>query len=760
MGSLLVKPADERRVPVVDGFRSHFVRATGLSFPPDSHLRASALPPDLQLAARRAYLRGTNLAQWRHERINAIRRVAAKVRAVSVRINSLMPPSVAKCAAGINTAFIGLSIDAVGWLDTSLVEKIVHGFLTVGDCPDSGVYRPIAPLVSADEWSRRHAAFVSGADLWNHILLRRLAGRASAGAQARAADVAVAAKTATEVRKGAVVGPFLTVSALRRALRAAAPAMPRDLIPRLMERFGIPQKGSIRAIDNGKSNGANRATRLYETVTTPSFAFTAVTARAFTAVARADDAAVPPPVLTVALCDLTMAYRTIPTCQPWYGCFAFYNPDSAPPRPEIYYTPGHNFGLTAAVVNFNRYPEAVVIVTRALLDTPCDHYFDDFIIVDVDAGEDTALAAVKAIVTAFGSPRRPSELIRAPELDPGKEQPTATSNTVLGIITDFSAVPTDGEVLFRPDPERVRAVLAEYRAAFVRGIMLPAEAGKLRGKLYFTLSSTYANVGRAATLALVQRQYRDKDTSFLAGSDLHHSLLFFAALLSNDATTGEPILPPLTVPVVPDSTPPLLVYTDAAFSLRRTRRKLSGALCEDQRARHLGGGLGIVVYDPVDGTVRYAGAPPDWPTLLNFWPGDRKTYIAQLEVLAAISVYFTYPDLFAGRRVNHFIDNTVALSALVHGYSGKPDLATMVNAFYLQLTGLRSAVYFEYVPSKANIADLPSRDAWRELRLALAGYPRHPTDTGTLLVPDLDAWRGPLVRWATRHGQRSQRFPS
>ena len=96
----------------------------------------------------------------------------------------------------------------------------------------------------------------------------------------------------------------------------------------------------------------------------------------------------------------------------------------------------------------------------------------------------------------------------------------------------------------------------------------------------------------------------------------------------------------------------------------------------------------------------------------------------------------------------------------VHGYSGKPDLATMVNAFYLQLTGLRSAVYFEYVPSKANIADLPSRDAWRELRLALAGYPRHPTDTGTLLVPDLDAWRGPLVRWATRHGQRSQRFPS
>ena len=81
-------------------------------------------------------------------------------------------------------------------------------------------------------------------------------------------------------------------------------------------------------------------------------------------------------------------------------------------------------------------------------------------------------------------------------------------------------------------------------------------------------------------------------------------------------------------------------------------------------------------------------------------------------MLAAVSVYYTYPRLFVDRRVNHWIDNTVALSALVHGYSGKLDLATMVNAFYLQIAGLRSAVYFDWVPSKANIADLPSRDAW------------------------------------------------
>ena len=100
---------------------------------------------------------------------------------------------------------------------------------------------------------------------------------------------------------------------------------------------------------------------------------------------------------------------------------------------------------------------------------------------------------------------------------------------------------------------------------------------------------------------------------------------------------------------------------------------MSGS-CQSDRYSHLSGGLGVVIYDPVDRSVRYASGKPDWSVLMKFWPGSRKTYIAQLEALAAISAYSTYLHLVAGRRVVHYIDNTVALSALVHGYSGKPDL--------------------------------------------------------------------------------------
>lgn len=97
--------------------------------------------------------------------------------------------------------------------------------------------------------------------------------------------------------------------------------------------------------------------------------------------------------------------------------------------------------------------------------------------------------------------------------------------------------------------------------------------------------------------------------------------------------------------------------------------------------------IGVVVYDaePTPGNPRgrffYASAVPPDDVLALFEP-DLKTYIAQLELLAAVSVYYSYPAVFRGRDVHHFIDNTIALSALVHGYAGKADLARMTNVFH------------------------------------------------------------------------------
>ena len=65
------------------------------------------------------------------------------------------------------------------------------------------------------------------------------------------------------------------------------------------------------------------------------------------------------------------------------------------------------------------------------------------------------------------------------------------------------------------------------------------------------------------------------------------------------------------------------------------------------------------------------------------------------------------PELFRGRRVIHFVDNAGAPN-MVNGYSGKPDMAALVNMFHLAIMALDVEWYGEWVPSKANIADIVS----------------------------------------------------
>jgi hypothetical protein len=87
----------------------------------------------------------------------------------------------------------------------------------------------------------------------------------------------------------------------------------------------------------------------------------------------------------------------------------------------------------------------------------------------------------------------------------------------------------------------------------------------------------------------------------------------------------------------------------------------------------------------------------------------RKQYIGQLELLAAVAVYYSLPEL-KGRRVVHWIDNTSAIAALVKGYSGSPDSVRILHAFAAFSLGLDTSSWFLWVPSKANIADLPLRN--------------------------------------------------
>jgi len=69
----------------------------------------------------------------------------------------------------------------------------------------------------------------------------------------------------------------------------------------------------------------------------------------------------------------------------------------------------------------------------------------------------------------------------------------------------------------------------------------------------------------------------------------------------------------------------------------------------------------------------------------------------------------SWERVFAKLRGCFLCDNTSAMSAAVHGYARSPDLATLSNTLHLALAALKCTPFFEWVPSLANCADIPSR---------------------------------------------------
>ena len=135
----------------------------------------------------------------------------------------------------------------------------------------------------------------------------------------------------------------------------------------------------------------------------------------------------------------------------------------------------------------------------------------------------------------------------------------------------------------------------------------------------------------------------------------------------------------------------------------------------------------------------------------RFAPKDQ--YIGQLEILAAVCVYYSAPEWFEDRDVIHWIDNSSAIMALIKGYSGMPDSARLVHAFYLLMYRLRTRVWFEHVVSDANVSDMPSRGDTsylvNELRSKLMA----------LVIPPFETWDSPFnqVVWEKMTNFKRQR---
>ena len=117
-----------------------------------------------------------------------------------------------------------------------------------------------------------------------------------------------------------------------------------------------------------------------------------------------------------------------------------------------------------------------------------------------------------------------------------------------------------------------------------------------------------------------------------------------------------------------------------------------------------------------------------------------------------MAAYTSRPKQLRERDVIHFIDNTGAIFGITKGYSADLDSARLISVFHTLNAALGANVWFEYVASAANIADLPSRG---ELELLLSPqYGARPFD---VVWPLTEAWEGGLAALFARFSPPSGR---
>lgn len=678
--------------------RQHMERAVQVPHP----LQASAVARlDLQRAIEFVVAKreAGALAAARMARLESFGREAEALKKVDARLRGMQSgaarrllrqqpgcrkPSVALWAALIR---------AMKWPDESVIEGLLVGFPAVGNYPPTGIFRENERPAEATFEHLDHEAH-------NAHLARVLAGlAASPSPHAQEALRQTERMTRSEVRSNNMRGPFYSAVEVERDIGAAPGSW------RALHRFAIEQgtraDGSMkwRCCDNGKASGTNACLSSHETITCEKASFPALVAQL---IAEQWPCHLPLPPMRHGTDDVASAYRRMPCAHPeatvvmvWDAerrCIAFYTMD------------GHNFGLSAAVLSFNRLTQLVATVARRFFGVLTAAYFDDYDTAEPDYAGRSGKSVLGALHEWLGMP-----------LSSEKDVPMAVHNPFLGIVTDFSHFVSDGYVVMRPKPSRVEKLVSGLQAALAADYLPPAQADSWAGKLEFvTLSSGFHRVGRAAIREF--RAFRDGGLGHSGNSALNPGLpeqlkdamRFLVILL--------PRIPPRRLYVRAPTRPPIVIYTDASY--------------EPQSGNPAG--IGACVYDPC--------APPHlrwvWaskaipPEVYGYWR-SRTQYIGQLEALAAMAVYYSLSRgvAFEGgvshdvreRDVIHFVDNFGSMMGLIKGSSRDGDITRLAHVLTAIFIALAIRPWFEYVRSECNVSDLPSRFALEELRDTLPG---------------------------------------
>lgn len=672
--------------------REHLARAEGMVHPEESQCRLQQAPASLKAAVSCVAKWDGRAAQERELRMRRFERVAAACAAFDGRIYATVSPQHITQAPGPrqSVALIECCSRALG-LDSTLAADCALGVVPCGEVPTFDSFEVEYQRAAVDFDSLDH-------DEWALELEADIRSRAEeASAEERENIEGVFEKTAAEIRAGLSDGWF-TKEGLDAKFGAG--------YWRPSRAFAIWQKGKLRVCDNCAESRINDGTALGNRMRLDGADFPAMVAALFGDALGWDRS---PWHLEGGTDDVEAAYRRLKCWAPQYVVAALWHPG----RREVVYVTryGLSFGLKAAPVLFNRYMSAVVQIARRLFGWCGTAFFDDAATVEPTFARGSGQRALRRIAELLGMP-----------FSDEKHVPMRPVFVFLGVQSDLSQLWSMGLVLLGVTVERQARLLEAVDFVCDTQSCTSGEAAQLHGRFGFATRWTHGRFGRTVLQPLIERALDDAVAHGLTRA-LEGALRFLRRLI------GSGGLPKRRFKVRADGLPTVRIWSDAMYEPGKPAK------------------IAFVVYFPPSSGGRqgwfHASLVVPEAFMARFM--RRKQYIGQLELLAAVAVYYSLAADLAGRRVVHLIDNQSAIAALIKGYARAPDSVRIVHAFAAFNLGLDASSWFEWVPSKANIADLPTRDE-REAEAVELLRELRSTEV-ELRLPDVAAWDAPADEW-------------
>ena len=287
-----------------------------------------------------------------------------------------------------------------------------------------------------------------------------------------------------------------------------------------------------------------------------------------------------------------------------------------------------------------------------------------------------------------------------------------------------------------------------------------AMASSICGKLQFTLLWTFSRFGRGALQPLFRRAaWQGEEAPYevrrgtRASTDDEEGLTEGEKSALRFFVSALPEMEPHVYRIDGTQTPRTLVWSDARWEEDDPEPAAVGFLVAAPRASASAERL---VDDPMRELrehydLYHASEIISDDFMRGFMRRDQQ--IGQLELLALLVPYLSLPEVFADADVLHWVDNSSAVAAAAKGYSGVPDSVRIVHALHATLEGLGARVWFEYVRSEANVADLPSRVDMSDMIFDLADQFKDESLRGLrsepvpCVLPEERDWADGAARW-------------